>query len=145
MYINYEKKFAFVEFRTVEETSNCMALDGVVLEGVAMRVRRPNDYNVMAASSLGPSQPKEGLNLEAIGLNPGSITGGVGSGAAMASLTEEDLAHRLFIGGLPYFLTEAMVKELVEAFGPTKQFQLVVDRERATARGTGSSCTRTTP
>ena len=36
VYINYEKKFAFVEFRTVEETSNCMALDGVVLEGVAM-------------------------------------------------------------------------------------------------------------
>jgi len=137
VYINYEKKFAFVEFRTVEETSNCMALDGVVLEGVAMRVRRPNDYNVMAASSLGPSQPKEGLNLEAIGLNPGSITGGVGSGAAMASLTEEDLAHRLFIGGLPYFLTEAMVKELVEAFGPTKQFQLVVDRETGNSKGYG--------
>ena len=55
----------------------------------------------------------------------------------MASLTEEDLAHRLFIGGLPYFLTEAMVKELVEAFGPTKQFQLVVDRETGNSKGYG--------
>ena len=134
VYINYEKKFAFVEFRTVEETSNCMALDGAVLEGIAMRVRRPNDYNVMAASSLGPSQPKEGLNLEAIGLNPAGAAAG---GATNASLSEEDLAHRLFIGGLPYFLTEAMVKELVEAFGPTKQFQLVVDRETGNSKGYG--------
>lgn len=136
VYINYEKKFAFVEFRTVEETSNCMALDGAVLEGIAMRVRRPNDYNVMAASSLGPSQPKDGLNLEAIGLNPSAAAGG-GGGAANASLTEEDLQHRLFIGGLPYFLTETMVKELVEAFGPTKQFQLVVDRETGNSKGYG--------
>lgn len=29
VYINQEKKFAFVELRTVEETSNAMALDGV--------------------------------------------------------------------------------------------------------------------
>lgn len=32
MYINHEKKFAFVEMRTVEEASNAMALDGVVFE-----------------------------------------------------------------------------------------------------------------
>lgn len=32
VYINQEKKFAFVEFRTVEEASNCMALDGIVYE-----------------------------------------------------------------------------------------------------------------
>lgn len=30
VYINQEKKFAFVEFRTVEETSNAMALDGIM-------------------------------------------------------------------------------------------------------------------
>ena len=32
VYINQEKKFAFVEMRTVEEASNGMALDGVVME-----------------------------------------------------------------------------------------------------------------
>ena len=37
VYINYEKKFAFVEFRTVEETSNAMALDGIMFEGVSVR------------------------------------------------------------------------------------------------------------
>lgn len=32
VYINYEKKFAFVEMRSVEEASNAMALDGIIFE-----------------------------------------------------------------------------------------------------------------
>ena len=32
VYINHEKKFAFVEMRSVEEASNAMALDGIILE-----------------------------------------------------------------------------------------------------------------
>jgi len=32
VYINHEKKFAFVEMRSVEEASNAMALDGVIFE-----------------------------------------------------------------------------------------------------------------
>ena len=31
VYINREKQFAFIEFRTAEEASNAMALDGVVM------------------------------------------------------------------------------------------------------------------
>ena len=37
----------------VEETSNAMALDGIMFEGVSVRVRRPNDYNPAAAASPG--------------------------------------------------------------------------------------------
>ena len=38
VYINHEKKFAFVEMRSVEEASNAMALDGIIFEvcGVSM-------------------------------------------------------------------------------------------------------------
>lgn len=32
VYINHEKKFAFVEIRSVEEASNAMALDGIIFE-----------------------------------------------------------------------------------------------------------------
>ena len=32
VYINQEKRFAFVEMRTVEEASNAMALDGIIYE-----------------------------------------------------------------------------------------------------------------
>jgi len=57
----------------VEETSNAMALDGIMFEGVSVRVRRPNDYNPAAASALGPSVPNPNLNLAAIGLQPGGM------------------------------------------------------------------------
>ena len=32
VYINHEKKFAFVEMRSVEEASNAIALDGIIFE-----------------------------------------------------------------------------------------------------------------
>ncbi len=50
-----------------------MALDGIMFEGVSVRVRRPNDYNPAAASALGPSVPNPGLNLAAIGLQAGGM------------------------------------------------------------------------
>lgn len=71
VYINYEKKFAFVEVRTVEEASNCMALDGIMFEGVSVRIRRPNDYNPAAAAKYGPANPNPALNLAAVNLTPG--------------------------------------------------------------------------
>ena len=52
-YVNMEKKFAFVEFRNVEECSNALALDGVVMDGQSLRVRRPNDYDPAAAAGWG--------------------------------------------------------------------------------------------
>ena len=139
VYMNHEKKFAFVEFRTVEETSNAIALDGVVFDGVSLRVRRPNDYNAAIAATLGPSTPSTDLDLAAIGLVPGAggAAGGAGAGGAAGgqnNLSPEDTANRLFVGGLPYFLTEPMVKELVEAFGPTKHFMLVMDRETGNSK-----------
>lgn len=38
VYINYEKKFAFVEMRSVEEASNAMALDGIMFEVCASTI-----------------------------------------------------------------------------------------------------------
>lgn len=73
VYINYEKKFAFVELRTVEEASNAMALDGIMFEGVAVRIRRPNDYNPAHAARLGPGNPNPNLNLAAVNLTPGGM------------------------------------------------------------------------
>ena len=50
-----------------------MALDGIMFEGVSVRVRRPNDYNPAQAAALGPSVPNPNLNLGAIGLSPGGL------------------------------------------------------------------------
>jgi splicing factor U2AF subunit len=133
-YINMEKKFAFVEFRNVEECSNALALDGVVMDGQSLRVRRPNDYDPAAAAGLGPTQPSPSLNLAAVGIIRSAIGGAPGSGGAL-SPEDQNNPNRLFIGGLPYFLTEQMTRELVEAFGPTRSFQLVIDRDTGKSKG----------
>lgn len=124
VYINHEKKFAFVEMRTVEEASNAMALDGIIFEGVSVRVRRPTDYNPSVAATLGPSQPSPHLNLAAVGLTPGAIGGADGP-------------DRVFVGGLPYYLTEVQIKELLESFGPLRGFDLVKDQETGNSKGYG--------
>ncbi|CAM8943996.1 unnamed protein product [Rhodiola kirilowii] len=124
VYINHEKKFAFVEMRTVEEASNAMTLDGIIFEGVSVRVRRPTDYNPSLAATLGPSQPSPHLNLAAAGLMPGTIGGAEGP-------------DRIFVGGLPYYFTETQIRELLESFGPLRGFDLVKDRDTGNSKGYG--------
>ncbi|KAF3451501.1 hypothetical protein FNV43_RR07596 [Rhamnella rubrinervis] len=124
VYINHEKKFAFVEMRTVEEASNAMALDGIIFEGVAVRVRRPTDYNPALAAALGPSQPSPHLNLAAVGLTPGGMGGAEGP-------------DRIFVGGLPYYFTEEQIRELLQSFGPLRGFDLVKDKDTGNSKGYG--------
>ncbi|CAN7090348.1 unnamed protein product [Brassica rapa subsp. narinosa] len=122
VYINYEKKFAFVEMRSVQEASNAMTLDGIIFEGAPVKVRRPSDYNPALAATLGPSQPIPNLNLAAVGLTPG------GAGALEGP-------DRLFVGGLPYYIPESQIRELLESLGALKGFDLVRDRETGNSKG----------
>ncbi|KAI3918245.1 hypothetical protein MKX01_041565 [Papaver californicum] len=92
-----------------------MALDGIIFEGAPVKVRRPSDYNLSLAASLGPSQPSQKLNLEAVGILQGS-TGGI------------EGSDRIFVGCLPYYLTEVQTRELLESFGPLRGFDLVKDK-----------------
>lgn len=85
-------------------------------------MRRPTDYNPSLAAALGPSQPNPNLNLAAVGLSPGSASGLEGP-------------DRIFVGGLPYYFTEAQVRELLESFGPLRGFDLVKDRETGNSKG----------
>ncbi|XP_076895630.1 splicing factor U2af large subunit B-like [Bidens hawaiensis] len=113
-------KFAFVEMRSVEEASNAISLDGIVFEGVRVKIRRPSDYNPSLAAPLGPSQPNPNLNLAAVGLPPPS------------GLEGPDC---IFVSGLPYYFTEAQVRELLESFGLLSIFDLVIDRETGYSKG----------
>ena len=69
VYLNGEKAFAFVEFRTVEEAKR----DGArrhQFEGAMLRVRRPNDTRAGSGRAR-TNRPNPKLNLAALGLGFG--------------------------------------------------------------------------
>lgn len=100
--INLEKLYAFLEFRTAEEATAAMQFDGVMCEDVALKVKRPKDY---------------------IGIDPslGSYIPGTSNGA--------DSPNKLFIGGLPTYLNDEQVLELLKAFGELRSFNLVKETQ----------------
>ncbi|RWW88227.1 hypothetical protein BHE74_00002906, partial [Ensete ventricosum] len=137
VYINHEKKFAFVEMRSVEEASNAMALDGIIFEGVPVKVRRPTDYNPSLAATLGPSQPSPHLNLAAVGLLPRcvntlvSLVTGHLPCFVDSAIGGSEGPDRVFVGGLPYYFTDAQIRELLESFG-CSLLNLVIPRPSPT-------------
>ncbi|XP_066903376.1 splicing factor U2AF 50 kDa subunit isoform X5 [Halyomorpha halys] len=82
--INLDKNFAFLEFRSIDETTQAMAFDGINFKGQSLKIRRPHDY-----------QPTPGI-ADGSALNvPGVI-----------STVVPDSPHKIFIGGLPNYLNE---------------------------------------
>ena len=129
VYGNPDKWYAFVEFRSIAETSNALALNGALLGGAPLRISRPNDYNAVAAAPLGSADPDPSLNLAALGLSaPPAVDADAFAPAptttAAAPTTTTD---RLTLTNLPPYLTEDQCRELLEAFGDVAFLKLVVD------------------
>lgn len=82
--INLDKNFAFLEFRSIDETTQAMAFDGINFKGQSLKIRRPHDY-----------QPMPGMAENAISVPAGVI-----------STVVPDSPHKIFIGGLPNYLNE---------------------------------------
>ncbi|KAL3906399.1 MAG: hypothetical protein SGARI_004024, partial [Bacillariaceae sp.] len=110
VYINNERRFCFLEFRTVEMTTACLDLDGINIHGKGkVKVKRPNDYNPTMAPKVHPSAIPQ-LDVSKLGIISGTV---------------QDGPNKVFIGGLHYHLTEDQVLELLQAFGKVKAFHLV--------------------
>uniref|UniRef100_A0A1I8IIN5 Splicing factor U2AF subunit n=1 Tax=Macrostomum lignano TaxID=282301 RepID=A0A1I8IIN5_9PLAT len=111
--INLDKNFAFLEFRSVDETTQALALDGINFMGQSLKIRRPRDY-----------VPLPGLQD-----NPSVVVPGV------VSTVVSDSPHKMFVGGLPNYLHEDQVKELLLSFGPLRAFNLVKDTASGLSKG----------
>ncbi|NXW80633.1 U2AF2 factor, partial [Hirundo rustica] len=119
--INQDKNFAFLEFRSVDETTQAMAFDGIIFQGQSLKIRRPHDYQPLPGMSENPSvYPPQPLFPPF----PGVV-----------STVVPDSAHKLFIGGLPNYLNDDQVKELLTSFGPLKAFNLVKDSATGLSKG----------
>ena len=111
--INIDKNFAFLEFRSIDETTQAMAFDGINFKGQSLKLRRPRDYQPMPGLSENPN-----LNV------PGVV-----------STVVPDSAQKLFSGGIPSYLNEDQVKELFTSFGQLKSFNLVKDSTTGLSKG----------
>ncbi|KAK4337095.1 hypothetical protein RND71_043845 [Anisodus tanguticus] len=111
--INLDKNFAFLEFRSIDETTQAMAFDGINFKGQSLKIRRPHDY-----------QPMPGMTDQPQPTVPGVV-----------STVVTDSAHKIFIGGLPNYLTEDQVKELLTSFGQLRAFNLVKDSATGMSKG----------
>lgn len=110
--VNIDKGYAFVEFRHPEEATNAMSFDGIVFQGQSLKIRRPKDYT-------GPDvRPPSNIHV------PGVISTNV-----------PDSPHKIFVGGLPTYLTDDQVIELLQAFGELRAFNLVKDTVNGASKG----------
>ncbi|KAJ1888569.1 hypothetical protein LPJ66_008507 [Kickxella alabastrina] len=113
--INFDKNYAFVEFRDAEQATMGMGLDGVMFQNQKLKIRRPKDY-IPPAGQPEPQPPVLSL--------PGVV-----------SNTVPDSPNKVYVGGLPAYLNEEQVTELLRAFGELKSFNLVKDNVSRLSRG----------
>ncbi|XP_053949693.1 splicing factor U2AF 50 kDa subunit-like [Anastrepha ludens] len=114
--INLDKNFAFLEFRSTDETTQAMAFDGINFKGQSLKIRRPHDYQPMPGVADAPP-----------------LTAPVANG--VISTVVPDSPHKIFIGGLPNYLNEEQVKELLLSFGQLRAFNLVKDAATGLSKG----------
>ncbi|XP_060870698.1 splicing factor U2AF 50 kDa subunit-like [Metopolophium dirhodum] len=125
--INLDKNFAFLEFRSIDETTQAMAFDGINFKGQSLKIRRPHDYQ--PTPGMTESNPvtnyNSGMTLDMMKYDSSSF--GLG--------TVPDSPHKIFIGGLPAYLNDEQVKELLTSFGQLKAFNLVKDAATGLSKG----------
>ncbi|KAF8636379.1 hypothetical protein AX17_003562 [Amanita inopinata Kibby_2008] len=108
---NYEKNYAFVEFRSAEDATAAMAFDGIIFINGPLKIRRPKDYG--------------GIDMSAPSVHvPGVVSTNV-----------PDSINKIFVGGLPTYLNEEQVMELLKSFGELKAFNLVRENGNGPSKG----------
>ncbi|KAK0523330.1 hypothetical protein OC835_001561 [Tilletia horrida] len=110
--INPDKGYAFVEFRSPEEATNAMGFDGIVFLNQSLKIRRPKDYQ---GPDIAPPRPAH---------VPGVISTNV-----------PDSPNKIFIGGLPTYIADEQVIELLKAFGELRAFNLVKEAGSGASKG----------
>jgi len=111
--INLDKNYAFLEFRSIDETTQAMAFDGINFKGQSLKLRRPRDYQPMPGLTENPNM---------------NVPGVVGT-------MVPDSPNKIFVGGIPNYLNEDQVRELLTSFGQLKSFNLVKDATTGLSKG----------
>eukprot|EP00056_Hartaetosiga_gracilis_P017487 m.7406 g.7406 ORF g.7406 m.7406 type:complete len:525 (-) comp5759_c0_seq1:116-1690(-) len=106
---------ATMEFRSVDECTNCLVFNYMPLRGQLLQLERPDDYE----------RPKG--HIEKM---PLSVTGPT----AVTSMVQ-DSPHKIYIGNIPNYLTDEQVREIISAFGELRMFKLISDATTGLSKG----------
>ena len=123
-WINDNGHFAFVEFRTIEESNSALVyLSGMMLGQYQLKVGRPR--------TMGPGGPPVPPDLHSTlpassALSMGNLPGG------LSVIEGGDPSNCLLLTNLPVVIQEEQVKELVSPFGKIKAFNLIMDPKGTT-------------
>jgi hypothetical protein len=117
-FVNLDKRFMFVELRTVSETTCLMQLDGIKYRNHYLKIRRPVDYD--KNPEIPPEYPIPRLKLSKLGI---------------VSTQVEDTDLKLYIGGLHLNMSEEQVKSILGRYGQLKSFHLVKEKDEIISKG----------
>ena len=120
--VNRDKGYALLDFKTPEDSTNAMALDGITMEAAdamdtsngasqGLEIKRPKDYIVPA------------------------VTDETQNEAGVLSNTVPDTQNKIVLTQIPVYLDEVQVKELLVSFGELKNFVLLKDTSSEQSRG----------
>ncbi|SGY85161.1 BQ5605_C009g05742 [Microbotryum silenes-dioicae] len=113
VHLNYEKNYAFVEMRNAEEATAALQFDGIIFQNCALKIRRPKDYQGALDATAEP---------------PPHVPG-------VVSTMVPDTPNKIFIGGLPSYLNDDQVMELLKSFGELRAFNLVKEAGTGQSKG----------
>ncbi|XP_017033632.1 splicing factor U2AF 50 kDa subunit-like isoform X1 [Drosophila kikkawai] len=100
------KRFAFLEFSSVDDTTQAMALNGINLMGKYLKIRRPDKYQ-----------------------RPVVIQ------SYTSTYVDAKSPNTIYIGALPSFISDDQVKELLLPFGKLRAFKHVKDLQTGKSKG----------
>lgn len=122
VFLSQEKRYAFVELNSVDITSQCLGMDGIMFNGQPLKVRRANDFNPSQLPPPDPKAPK--LDLRKIGCT------NVGPQV-------DEQTPKFVFSGFPPNTQERDIAELFTPFGQLLKLQIMRDPLTLQSRGYG--------
>ncbi|MEN2496820.1 MAG: U2 small nuclear RNA auxiliary factor 2 [Marteilia pararefringens] len=115
--LNLDKNFAFIELRSVEETSGALILDGIQFHGCQLKLRRPRDYQPIQTWSLNGDYTSLPANFQL---------------RAFGGAANE---NKLFICNLPQSYGQNELRNLLSIYGQVSQCEIIKDGNSSANKG----------
>jgi len=120
VYLNPERRYAFIQFRSPDEATQALDLDGISFRGQRLRLGSATHAGAGTTAATRQSVAVRPLDVQRLGI---------------VSMQVPDGPYKIYIGGIPFALTDDQVKELLSTYGALKGFYLFRDMSTNISRG----------